>query len=96
MLNQVQGEGDYGDQLDAFLVNEAPSISQEHNETSSGDDFDVFVDYEENNDALGIRIDDFQNDIDMVPLPDDHTKTTSQPGRPMFFELVQEYTTGFL
>ena len=42
MLNQVQGTGDFGDSLEAFLVNEAPRKSSD---ISSGEDFDVFVEY---------------------------------------------------
>ena len=74
--------GDYGDQLDAFLANTTPSTSQEHNEISSGDDFDVFIDFEENNDALGVSLDDFQVEVEKVPLVD---KQPKEAGRTMFF-----------
>ena len=80
MLEQVLNVGDYGDQLEAFLADENPNTSQEPNEISSGEDFDIFIDFEENKDGLGVGLDDMQ--MEKVPPMD---RPPGEAGETKFF-----------
>ncbi|PWA71620.1 hypothetical protein CTI12_AA278390 [Artemisia annua] len=79
MTIEVNGE------VITFVANDIVTFPKKHNDISSGDDFDVFIDYEENTDALGVGLEDFQNEVDIVAFVDKQPKVPLDSGRPSFF-----------